>query len=172
MEPAFIPVPRAILLQCEKAGAKTHAKWLKKHCKENLVTTANSQFKPMIAKKIQAIAEKHMPDMKSFRPYMDEDEAGLQQVAYGYKMYLIQDTHFSIMPTQYGALEKNTKQIIYIYIYVIEKHGAVEMRILFEGSTWYVGMPLQTVPGASLAEKIKWTENKDTRFSVSGGGVC
>ena len=139
-KPSFYNMPKDIITKCETAGFKAHAKWLKKHCKDNSLTTANSQFRPMVSKQITNIVEKAFPDFKFFQPTMTDDQKGLETVAYGYKMFLVQDLHYSIMPVQYGA---------------------VECRLLFEGQYWVMGLPLQQVPGHSLGEKIKWTEAKD-----------
>ena len=133
-------MPKEIITKCETAGFKAHAKWLKKHCKENSLTTANSQFGPMVSNKIKNVIEKAFPDFTHFTPTMTEDQKVLETVAYGYKMFLVQGLHYSIMPVQYGA---------------------VECRLLFEGQYWVMGLPLQKVPGNSLGKKIKWTEAKD-----------
>ena len=104
-KPSFYNMSKEIITKCETAGFKAHAKWLKKHCKENSLTAANSQFRPMVSNTIKNIVEKAFPDFKFFQPTMTEDQKGLETVFYGYKMFLVQDLHYSIMPVQYGAVE-------------------------------------------------------------------
>jgi hypothetical protein len=141
-KPSCYMVPKSLLTKANEAGFTSQSKWLKKHCKEEGLTTANSKFKPMAQKKIFNSWKKTYPEIETIAPALSEEQAGftmLAQAVFGVKQFLVQDTHFSLMPPLYGTYE---------------------FRVLFEGQYWILGLPLDKVPGESLGAKIAWSEVK------------
>ena len=93
----------------------------------------------MVQKKLFNSFRKTYPEVESIVPALSEEQAGLVQTVFGLKQFIVQDTHFSVMPPLYGTYE---------------------FRVLFEGQYWILGLPLDKVPGESLGAKIAWSEVK------------
>ena len=75
-KPSFYNMPKEIITKCETAGFKAHAKWLKKHCKENSLTTANSQIRPMVSKQKYEHRREGFPRLQVFPAHDDGGPEG------------------------------------------------------------------------------------------------